>query len=244
MQEPREFVNRRFSFEVGVERWDAMAQILAFAPQYNSEGKKDATGAFIPEAKAFVKCWADGQLVLVDNRKPFARMAEDVLTAIEQNSDFDTVAFFCHGTSKKLQLGFSLNNVHVLAKALDDCSVPYDDPRIVLYACSAGSSDQPGGDGGFADILRDELCLSGRTHNSVDAHTTVGHATKNPYVRRFEGGGTQKGGMGGYYLVTPNSNSWKRWVSLLKATPKNETPLRFEFPFLEREALYQILEKD
>ncbi len=45
-------------------------RVLAFAPRFNTPGKRDATGAFQPEGRAFVRLARKGsELVLIDNRK-------------------------------------------------------------------------------------------------------------------------------------------------------------------------------
>ena len=84
--------------------------------------------------------------------------------------------------------------------------------------------DGPGGDGGFADALRDALSERGVTGH-VDAHVTTGHTTRNPHVRRFYCDGAAAG-TGGDWLVAPGSPKWRRWVTALKGD------MRFRFPWL------------
>ena len=55
--------------------------VLAFAPQYNSKGKHDATGAFQPEAMAWAAMHITGART-IDNHRSKAQMRADVLTAI------------------------------------------------------------------------------------------------------------------------------------------------------------------
>jgi hypothetical protein len=107
-------------------------------------------------------------------------------------------------------------------------------PVVALYCCSTGAASSAdayaefGGDGGFADRLRDALCVAGGVHCTVDAHTTAGHTTMNPYVRRFEGRGSRVGGVGGFDLVSPKSGDlWRRWRRALR-----ETSLRYRFPVM------------
>ena len=201
---------------------------IAFAPKYNSEGKHDATGAFHPEAKKFLEAsGGDGEtkLYLFDNRKPMASRAEEIFDELlshkTQRRSIRCVAFFCHGYKRGIQAGFRSSgkraNVEDLAIAIADTSgigviVP-------LYCCSTAGSPKkgaPGGDGGFADELRDALCRQGAVNCRVDAHTTVAHTTKNPHVRRFEGRGSKVGGIGGMYLVTPGSKNWSKWRRMLR----------------------------
>lgn len=205
--------------------------IVAFAPQFNTAGRKDATGAFQPEARAFLRVVGDGSLVLIDNRKPEAAMRAQVLAALSPGTL--TVAFFCHGLGKRIQFGFGLAHVALLASALAGDR----NRRVVLYACNTGKGNEPvGGDGGFADELRDALCRAGCVDCRVDAHTTAGHTTCNPYVRRFEGMGSPVGGVGGYWLVAPGSALWTKWRTALR-----DTDLRFRFPFMSVAEIHREL---
>jgi len=215
-----------------------MTNIIAFAPQYNTKGRKDATGAFQREAKAFMRLHgAKGLgLFLVDNHRCDFEMRDQVLYAIRSEPFIDTVAFFCHGLSKSIQFGFDTLNVDVLAKTLEE----RETSRVVLYACNAAGGPGVGGDGGFADLLRDAMCRAGAISCQVDAHTTAGHTTRNPYVRRFEGRLSPVGGVGGYYLVEPKSKLWRPWVRAMK---DDKNTLRYEFPFMQVGQIHERLVK-
>lgn len=218
--------------------------ILAFAPAHNTPGKKDATGAFIPEARKFLRFHGQDadELVLVDNTKSRAWVETFVVGALEAPGlrELRGVAFFCHGLRNRIQFGFA--NTGRLASAI----AKYADPSVVVtfYACDAGRDDDRerdddlaefGGDNGFADKVRDALCVAGRTYCVVDAHTTAAHTTMNPHVRRFEGLGLPAGGAGGYYIVPRGSTSWSKWRAALR------TDLRFEFPYLTTPQIHQRL---
>lgn len=208
-----------------------------FAPMYNSDGKRDATGAFQPEARAFARlvCGAgrgEATVTLVDNRRPKPATRRAVLDAVGAVRP-DRLVFFCHGWKAGIQFGIGLEHLEELAAA---CSQP---PIVTLYACSTAAG-ATGGDGGFADALRDALCLSGAPWCRVDAHTTAGHTTRNPYVRRFDGLGSPVGGQGGQWIVAPpaaggNAVLWKRWVAALR------TDFRFQFPELEISEIHRRL---
>ena len=204
--------------------------VIAFAPRHNSPGLHDATGAFIPEARRFLQL-AGGEgrkgLFLFNPRRPMAERAAYVLDTLReyeaQKRKVRAVAFFCHGYSRGLQAGFRSSgrsvNVSELAEAIADISGA--GVIVPLYACSTAGSPRlgaPGGDGGFADSLRDALCRHGATHCRVDAHVTLGHTTRNPHVRRFEGAGSPIGGVGGAYLVPPSSPYWQGWKRALRKT--------------------------
>jgi hypothetical protein len=220
---------------------------LAFAPMWNTK-KADATGAFQPEAKRFLErhVLPKENLILIDNKQSAVAMREQVLDALASPRDGSCldvgIAFFCHGYKSGIQFGFTNSNVKTLASVM----AVYGGSSVIapLYACDTGrDADRDrtddlsgiGGDGGFADMLRDALCEYGSVGCVVDAHTTAGHTTRNPYVRRFEG--QIGGGMGGYYLVAPRSKLWSKWRAALK------TPYRFDFPFQTVGEIHYDLDK-
>lgn len=201
--------------------------------------KPDATGAFIPEAKNYsehlrAQGWHVERYAFDNRAAKVARRAEVEAHVIGHGSDcaWDHFAFFGHGLARGIQSGHDLGTMDRLVYGLTLRATG----RLVvtLYACDAGDSPRkgPGGDGGFADALRDALATRGVT-GYVDAHTTTGHATRNPHVRRFimDGGP----GIGGEWLVEPGSPLWRRWVAALKG------PMRFRFPLLTREQIHAEL---
>ncbi|MDD5307464.1 MAG: hypothetical protein PHU25_09110 [Deltaproteobacteria bacterium] len=213
-------------------------RILIFAPRRNTGSKKDATGAFQPEAGAFAKRHGipKRRIVLVDNAMSKPAMRKEVLAGIETaKADAEgglcALAFFCHGMGQSIQFGFDTGNVSRLASAI----AGRKDVIVVLYACNTAKGITTaedlagfGGDGGFADGLRDALCRNGAVDCQVDAHTTAGHTTMNPYVRRFEGMGSTVGGAGGFYILSPTTKPlWKKWRDALRSTN-----LRYDFPFM------------
>lgn len=223
---------------------------IAFAPMHNTKGRKDATGAFIPEAKRFLRHHGidpSCNLFLIDNKQSKKKMREDVITILNNlNAAFTphcgtAVAFFCHGTKQGIQFSFNVRNVAGLAKAL----VSFGGASVIvpLYACSTGRDrdrdklddlQDVGGDGGFADVLRDTLCDAGGTQCVVDAHTSVGHTTRNPNVRRFLGSAV--GGIDGFYIVSRHKRKlWRTWRKALR------TDYRFVFPFLAIEEIHHDL---
>lgn len=144
----------------------------------------------------------------------------------------DVLGIYCHGYMTGLQLGATLatrkrpSNLDAFADALVAAGL-HDRSVVALMACttadgphdgiSAGLRDTaPGGDDGFADQLRDALCARGLTRVRVLGHANAGHATRNPYLRVFEGGGTLLAGTGGYYPVTRRNPRWGRWVRALR----------------------------
>jgi hypothetical protein len=211
---------------------------LVFAPAYNTIGKSDATGAFHPEAKAFVRLHSlDGSLTLFDNHAKLAVRRKHAVERISQErlGSVSLVAYFGHGLKDGIQLGFKMAHVRALAEALARVSEP--ELTVALYACDTGKDDDedklddlkpgPGGDGGFADALRGHLFLMG-VKATVYAHAATGHTTRLPFVRVFEPG--ELGG--GSWLIEPGSKLWRPWVYALR-----NTSLRLRFPLMTREEI-------
>jgi hypothetical protein len=205
---------------------------LIFTPDRNSEGKHDYSGAFRPEAYAFAREHGVElhRVAAVDVSRPANEQRNRIEGALMMDGPLDVVAFFCHGFENGIQLG-GYRNAHVaqLAGAIASTATPAGkrDVRVVLYACSTGKGLGPGGDGGFADRLRDALCAVGQTQCQVDAHDTAAHTTRNPRVRRFLGAGSPVGGTGGGWVVAPGSPLWNAWRRALR-----DTSLRLRFPVM------------
>lgn len=218
---------------------------LIFIPLHNSKGKRDVTGAFLPEAIAF-KLQHGGVVYSVDNSLPMARRRAEVLRKIERERDFfNTVAFFCHGWQDGIQLGFNRKNVRELARALFEYGALNDNDMVVaLYCCSTGEDPQDKpleavgtGDNSFADKLRDALCEQGEINCRIVAHSTAGHTTQNPHVLYMDGMGSNLGGVGGYAPVGPKSKLWVKWKKALRTTD-----LRFRFPYMTVAEIHAELE--
>lgn len=211
---------------------------LVFAPAFNTVGKSDSTGAFVPEARAFVALHKlEGSLTLFDNKAKLAARRRHAVDRISQEKlgTVGLVAYFGHGLKDGIQLGFQMAHVREFAEALARVAEP--ELRVALYACDTGKNDDdddandmrpgPGGDGGFADALRGHLFLCG-VKATVYAHAGTGHTTRFPYVRVFEPGELGGGG----WLVEPGGFYWKRWVTALRTTS-----LRLRFPLMTREQI-------
>lgn len=194
---------------------------IAFVPDRNHRGR-DMTGAFLPGAVI----WRErrgGLIVKIDVSRSKAEQRAAVLEVLEAAAEdrsllalgeAASVAFFCHGTTKELQIGgWRGDHLAELARAIAHLGGDRTDPRVSLYACSAGDGSGSEGDGGLADRLRDELCGFGATRCVVLAHTRSGHSWLNRYKRRFVGDGTPAGGIGGGWWVAPGSSLWKAWAA-------------------------------
>ncbi len=220
--------------------------ILTIRPQFNTEGRRDASGAFIPQARAFLRAnqvpvVSDWELSF-DNTATMARRMEVLKRNLARpRPSFHTAAFFCHGWKDGIQAGYRTKDVAELAETLAAASGSRL-KRVVLYACDTGRDndslreddlrDVIGGDGGFADSLRDAFRRRGDAV-TVYAHSKEGHCTQCPYVRVFEGDSDEKGG---HFLVAPTERLWPVWRRALAGTD-----LWARFPFMSREEVIQEL---
>lgn len=210
-----------------------MPNTIIVTPDRDTHGK-DYTGAFLPEAVAFTHAVpGKHKLIRIDVSKGMAARMRQLFAELEACSGFSSVAFFCHGWADGIQVGVRRSNipdlVRLLCKATKTGLVSNEVLHVPLYCCStAAATDAPeaaseaGGDGGFADILRDSFCAHGRTWVRVYAHTTRGHTTTNPQVRVFEGKGSMVGSIGGDVLVRqppPKSALWPLWRDALASKP-------------------------
>jgi hypothetical protein len=208
-------------------------RLLCLVPDQNTPGKRDVSGAFFPEARAFARHHgADPDEVVqrFPSALPLPQRRAACVKAIQVSDQLDVLAFFCHGWRDGLQAGFTRSNVLALARLIAMHANP--DAHVLLYACQTGrdgdaqeSDDKlpgPGGDGGFADELRDACEVLGR-RITVMGHTTAGGTTANPFARRFSPG---YGGMGGTWYVEPESALWRPWVRALR-DPRSSLRYRF-----------------
>lgn len=223
-------------------------RVLAFAPRFNTPGKRDATGAFQLEGRAFVRLSNKGsELVLIDNRKGVPARRREVLAAIDARvgEGFTSLAFFCHGLRSSIQLGFRSLLAPELAMAITKLTDGAEDVVVPLYCCSTAADHDgdalgaPGtGDHSFADKLRDALCTAGAPHCRVMAHSTLGHTTMNPMVVFMDGMGSIHGGVGGYAPVAPGSVHWPAWKRTLRLA---SSTLRLRMPYMTPEAIHAEL---
>lgn len=226
---------------------------LVFYSSRDSKGKVDASGAFIPEAKAFAKRHGipDEDVIGIDctKRNPASVRRSLVIKELSRSdkTDLEVLAFFGHGWPDGIQFGFRRQHIPLLVESL-----PYPvrtDLKVGLFACLTAENDKrdsdrknigPGTDNGFADRLRDGLVRHGVTDGWVDAHKTAGHTNWNPYVVRMRCSDVvnpERGGIGGIWLVPPSSPRWKRWC---KALRDKDTGLRYDFLVMDRD---EIIEK-
>lgn len=210
----------------------AQPRALLLLPDRNTEGS-DWSGAFRVEAGRTAQLYqVPPQMVQqIDVSRPRRERLAQLLAAVDARAELDLVALFCHGWTGGVQLGPYSADTPALAQVLARRARP--GLAVALYACSSGASPEghpvaPGGEGGFADALRDALVAEGLAGAHVDAHTVVGHTTRNPYVRRFTAGQA----LGGEWLIAPDDPLWPRWRLQLR-----ETDLRLRYPLMTAEQI-------
>lgn len=206
-----------------------MPNMIVVTPDRNVHSK-DFTGAFEPESQAFMRI-VPGKHALIkfDASKSMSTRRGQVFDALIQfkGLPYAGVAFFCHGWHNGIQAGVRLAQIPELVRLVCEATTTgeaaTDMLYVPLYCCStAAKGDVPeaasetGGDGGFADTMRDIFCLQGKPWVRVYGHTTRGHTTMNSQVRVFEGKGSTIGGNGGEVLVRqppPKNPLWPVWTA-------------------------------
>lgn len=227
---------------------------LIFIPNKNHT-KRDYSAVFKPEAERFCDFWdidKDECIHQFDISKKYKDRAEDVYNVIDNHrAPLNNLVFFCHGFPNGIQCGIKTKDLDRFVESIWQTPFGHtaDEINVILYCCSTGDTpgtpaanerrDGPGmGDNSFADKFRDKLCEYGFTFCTVWGHTTVGHSTRNPYMRVFYGEGSPEGGSGGRFPVSPNSSLWKEWKKALwsrgewKSSEYNRKNFRFAFPYL------------
>lgn len=208
--------------------------VLAFTPDRNSPSKPaDYSGAFKPEAQRFCTLFG-GRRFEIPLTRSFGYQLDMVTETIRASGHIDVVGFFCHGFTNRLQFAYTNSTVGKLADVLAEVHCD----RVALYACSTGGGKGPGGDGGFADILRDRMCERGLTDCRVMGHEVSGHTTTNRCKRFFDGMGSPVGGTGGYDVVARKSKLWSAWSRRVRDT---KDMLRFRIMTMSIAEIHQEL---
>lgn len=224
--------------------------MLVIYPRHNTDGRSDATGAFHPKAREFLAThkvpWDAEHTLVFDNtvQMPFRRreIRRRLTSPAMRDESRRVVAFFMHGWKDGIQCGFRSQEVGELAELLSNaCGGNCE--KILLYCCDNGRDadlrrdddllDAIGGDGGFADLLRDEFRRKGDPVE-IYAHSKEGHTTQNPHVRVFRA----QESMGGPFVIAPGSTLWPRWRRALAGTD-----LWARFPFMTSQELAEELER-
>lgn len=223
--------------------------ILVLYTSANTKGKKDATGAFIPESKEFARIHDIPRSNILGVPCPEISVAQRfrlVTKFIRSHQRIKWIAMFCHGYSTGMQFGFNRKNLSKLVESMQrSCSRKV---KLTLYACSTASTSKktrllsmPGTDNGYADKLRDEMIKGGFKGGWIDAHLTPGHTTRNPFVIRFYTEPPFENGWdmpGGEWLVSPKSKLWKMWKRDVRSM---QSSFRFQFGGMTEKEIYAHL---
>lgn len=208
-----------------------MPNMIVITPDRNVHST-DFKGAFEPESLTFMQVVPGRhKLIKFDASKGMPTRQRQVFDELEacKGADYSGVACFCHGWHNGIQAGIRTADipqfVRLICAATKNGVDAKDVLYVPLYCCStAASTDTPeaasetGGDGGFADTLRDVFCAQSKPWVRVYAHTTAGHTTRNPQARVFEGKGSPIGMVGGEALVRqppPKNPLWPIWRDAL-----------------------------
>lgn len=218
---------------------------LVFTGDRNAPDKPaDYTGAFLPEALAFMRHHgiSTSNHLRVDLGKVENVRRQQVYDFIRRKTTefgvINSYVFFCHGLTRKIQLGIRIPDLENFANLVKNSAGPGATAvTIALYCCSTGDGPGVGGDNGFADLLRDALCKVGLVNSVVMAHVVSGHTTKNSQKKLFEGRGSPVGGTGGTWIVAPKSELSKKWRTAVTGT----SSLRFRVPFMTIEEIHKEL---
>lgn len=182
--------------------------VLVLLPDRDSPPRRDFVGAFLPAANLMERhLRATVHQIEVPTVDPirltitaaskqqiYEQAARDVCEIVEQGG-WTRIVFCCHGWSQGLQLGLrtskergaDVGNWTRFVAALRACTGLRS---ITLFACSAG--DAPGSTksahGNGVGSLAAELAHLAAV--PVLAHTSAGHATRNPDLIHFTADGT------------------------------------------------------
>lgn len=216
--------------------------VLVIYSSKDEPGKKDATGAFIPEAFKFASlhgvpkndmCGVECPRVKKQHRAE--KVLEFLYSSIARRDDreVDLIAWFCHGWSTGIQVGFGKDNIE--EELIEGFKGASPELKHVFYACSTASTSKesrslnaPGTNGGFADTLRDYMVKNGFKEGWIDAHLTPGHTTQNPNLFRFYVDNAFDDTWdlnGGDWIISPKTPLWLRWKHMIR-----HTDFRYYFP--------------
>lgn len=214
---------------------------LVATPDRNTQGN-DFSGAFKPEAERYAQFYRGRgdqvEIIRVDVSQHSPTKRAQLLAAVKVAGPLDRLALFGHGWRTGQQFGLKIDspeNIAALAEfAVGVVGASTPNLKVALYCCSTGASDNdsPVGDGSFADILRDDLCGSGRPDCSVMAHTSAGHTTRNAHVRMFYGTGVRGGGVGGVNVAEHGTPEWRKLYARLH---DGNDPFRWLLPYMTLE---------
>jgi hypothetical protein len=161
---------------------------FCFAPRFDSEKRNDASGAFLPYMEAFRHLYGGSQgrvaTLPFDNHTGASSEFGAISAALEQApGKLDAIVYFGHGEPYGMVSSeIYTKDIQKFAQLVRRKSA--HGVKVVLYACSCGKIDYPGGS--FASRLAVALRDIGAT---VFGHHNVGHTTTNANLYRYSGDG-------------------------------------------------------
>lgn len=161
---------------------------FCFAPKFNSAKRMDATGAFLPYMEAFQRLYGGGRgrvaTLPFDNHANANAEFAAISAAFEQvPGKLDAIVYFGHGEPYGMvSSDIYAKDIQKFAHLIRRKSV--HGVKVVLYACSCGKVDYPGGS--FASKLAVAL---GDINATVFGHHNVGHTTTNANIYRYSADG-------------------------------------------------------
>ena len=193
---------------------------LAVVSAVNRPGKRDATGAFLPEARAWTDHHQGSALFLDGESLADGQMRDRVMDQLfrPEHAGLTQLAFFCHGFRSGIQFGFhGRQGAECLAAAVQGAT---ERATVVLFCCSAGQWFGP------------ELARALGPQYAVWSHLTRGHTTRNPRLIFSRGDATE--------------DVWQglTWSRRRRLRALLRTDLRLRLGVLSPRSLREILDRE
>jgi hypothetical protein len=201
---------------------------FCFAPKFDSPQRHDATGAFLPYMEAFRHLYGGGHgrvsTLPFDNHATAASEFATISAALDQiPGKLDAIVYFGHGEP------FGMVSSDIYAKDIEKFAQLIKrkcvhGARVVLYACSCGKFNYPGGS--FAARLAVALR---EIEAVVFGHDNVGHTVTNANIYRYTGRG-----LGAAVAPTGKFTAFDRMLKAesLDQKPKGNNAFWARIPFM------------
>ncbi len=167
------------------------------------------------------------------------RQVIDALDAQSVTEPWSLVVFINHGWDTGIQMGFNIRSEPQAQRTREMLQLIAERSRtdlvLPIYGCDTAKGEN-GGEGHFADFVRDTLRDFGLANCRIDGHTVAGKAMECPHVRRFEGSGR-----GGEWIIDPGpeplnpSDSFNAWKHAL--LERGADSLKLRYPLMSTAAI-------
>jgi hypothetical protein len=206
---------------------------FCFAPKFDSPQRHDASGAFLPYMEAFGRLYGGGHgrvaTLPFDNHASADTEFAMIAAAIDQiPGDLDAIVYFGHGEPfGMVSSDIYDKDIQKFAQLIKRKST--HGVRVVLYACSCGKFNYPGGSfaAKLAVALRDIDAV-------VFGHDNVGHTVTNANIYRYSGGG-----LGVPVAPTGKFTAFDRMLKAesIDQKPKGNTAFWARIPFMTQDEI-------